>query len=409
MGIVKKQHSLLMMFSSFQMLYRFSVNIVVPFFSVILLSAGWSESNITYFFSVAALTVFLLAPAIGRISDFYSKKLIMLFGLITQVIFFILYYFFIEIMWVVYVARVIEIIGFIAITVVGFGALEDLIKSKRGLWTGIFLSFGTIGALVGPIIAGYVSELYREEFLFLLGAMASFIAMIFLFFVPLETPIKHHRDKESFLQQINPLAEIKHFISTKRMRGMAIFGILMNARAQIFAIFFPIYVIKELGYSESYLGFLLTIPIVMHLLQTPLGKFSDSISAQFGVLTGVFINCFALFFLPYINSISYLVIMLGVMGIGASLWNVSAWTLMGEYAKANNVEGKISGTYFSLAKLGGLIATLSASSLLTLFNISIMIQLFAIIILVSMIFVYFLFQPIFHHEKTPNHFIKHFS
>lgn len=407
MQLYDKENKPVVFLSIFQMLNQFSINIIVPFFSIILLSSGWSEIDITYFFSIGALAVFLFAPVFGKISDFYSKKSIMIYGLFTQALFFMIYYFFIENVALIYIARIFEMIGFIAITVVGISTLEDIIKKRRGFWTGIFMSLGTAGALLGPLIAGYISEYFQERLLFILGAIASTIALIFLMFIPIRTTQKN--PSQIKFKEVNPLAEIQHFIEQKKMRGMAILGLLMNAKNQIFIIFFPIYVIQTLELSESYLGILLTIPIIMHLFQSPLGKITDTITTQFGILTGVFVSSFALFFLPYIHSHYMLILMLLIIGLGSSLWNVSAWSLMGDYAKKNNVEGEVTGTYFSISKLGAFIATLISTVLLLYLEIEVIIQVFAIIVLLSIPIVYLLFKPIFVHSEIKEEVIQHFK
>lgn len=405
MRLYEKENAPVVFLSIFQMLNQFSINIIVPFFSIILLSSGWSETNITYFFSIASLTVFLFAPVFGKLSDIYSKKIIMICGLFTQILLFVFYFFFIENLILVYIARVLEMFGFIAITVVGISTLEDLIKKRRGFWTGIFMSLGTAGALLGPVIAGYISEYFQERLLFILGAIASTIALLFLAFIPIQTTQKI--SSQITFKEVNPLGEIQHFIEERKMRGMAILGLLMNAKNQIFVIFFPIYVIQTLNLSESYLGFLLTIPIMMHLLQSPLGKITDRITTQFGILTGVFVSSLALFFLPYIQSQYVLILMLVIIGLGSSLWNVSAWSLMGNYAKENNIGGEITGTYFSISKLGAFIATLISSLLLIFIEVETLIQIFAIIVLISIPIVYFLFKPIFYHSEIRSEVIKH--
>lgn len=409
MKLFEKKDSLLVFFSSFQMIYQFSVYLVVPFFSVILLSANWSEEEITYFFSIASFTVFLFSPAIGKISDFYSKKSIMIFGLATQALFFLVYFFLSHNVMLMYLARIVEMIGFICIAVVGLSAFEDLIKEKRGFWTGFFMTLGTLGALLGPIIAGIVSENYANNLLLLLGAIASVVAVVVLLFLPISTTKKTKKNSKISLKELNPLSEISHFIKEKKMRGMALLGLITNARGQIFTIFFPIYILKTMGYSETYLGFLLTIPILTHLFQSYLGKLADSISPQFGILFGLFLSSSALFFFPYLSSLTHIIVLLIVMGIGNSIWNVSAWSLMGDYAKKYHVEGEIVGTYFSLSKLGAFLATLSVSTILTFFSIEIMIQIFAILLIITCCFAYFLFEPIFHHEKKKNHLVAHFS
>jgi len=109
---------------------------------------------------------------------------------------------------------------------------------------------------------------------------------------------------------------------------------------------------------------------------------------------------------PYVSSITMLVLMLIVFGIGSSIWNVNTWTLMGNLGKENEIEGEINGTYMSIAKLGVFLTTLTSASLINFFGIERTLQLFSIIIFVGITITYFFFEPIFHHKKKKSHFHK---
>jgi MFS family permease len=185
---------------------------------------------------------------------------------------------------------------------------------------------------------------------------------------------------------------------------MALLGILMNSKGQIYVIFFPILIVSNLGFSETTLGIFLAIPVFLHIFQFLFGKIADSISAEFGILFGVMINGAALFFIPYVNTFIEFSALLFVMGFGGSIWNVSAWVLMGEIGKQENIEGEIVGTYASLAKIGVFISTLLSASLVGVLGISGTLQFFSVLILLGgMISIYFL-TPIFHHKKHGSYF-----
>jgi DHA1 family multidrug resistance protein-like MFS transporter len=394
-----KKNPILMKFSLFEIFYYFSIGIVVPFFSLILKDAGWSIEHITYFFSISAFTIFLLGPVIGKLADSVGKRKLIIIGLIMQFCFFLVYYFFIEHTKFIFFIRFLEIISYICIGLVSISAVEDLVKEDRGFWMGIILGIGTIGSLLGPILAGFIAQTFSKVSLFLFSLPLTIMALMIIFFFP------EFKKKKNFSKKdLNPFSEIKHFLTFRKLQGMALLGILMNSKGQIYVIFFPILIVSNLGFSETTLGIFLAIPVFLHIFQFLFGKIADSISAEFGILFGVMINGAALFFIPYVNTFIEFSAFLFVMGFGGSIWNVSAWVLMGEIGKQENIEGEIVGTYASLAKIGVFISTLLSASLVGVLGISGTLQAFAVLILLGgMISIYFL-TPIFHHKKHGSYF-----
>jgi len=396
------KNPLMTKFYSFQVLYQFSISIVVPFFSIILLSANWSTQQITYFFAISSFVVFLIAPIIGRVADEIGKKSIIYLGLILQIITFNLFYFFLENITFIYFIRIFDTISFICIGIVFFGAFEDYIKEKRGFWTGLFLGIGTIGTLIGPIIAGFIIDIYSAKFLFLISIFLVFFAILVLSILP-KMEGNHKKISKT---DLNPLSEIKHFLINKKLRGMALLGILMNSKGQIFSIFFPIFVIETLNLPVSYIGFFLSLSAFFHLFQFYFGRISDTISAEFGVMLGVFFAAGSIFMLPYVSGLYSLIILLIFYGIGSSIWNVNAWSLMTNIAKKNNMESEIIGTYSSVSKLGVFFSTIISSILVASFGIAGTLQFFSILILIGIVISYFFFEPIFHHENKKSFFHK---
>lgn len=396
-----KENTILMKFSLFQIIYYFSLGIVVPFFSLILKEGGWTLSQITYFFSISAFTIFLLGPVIGKFSDSIGKKKLIMFGLCMQFVFFLFYYFFIEHTKIIFFIRFLEIISYICIGLISISAVEELVDKKRGFWMGIILGIGTIGSLLGPILAGFVAQSFSKVSLFLFSLPLTLLALVIIFFFP-----EFQRKRNFSKKDLNPFSEIKHFLTYKKLQGMAVLGILMNSKVQIYNIFFPILIVEQLGFNESTLGFLLSIPIFLHIFQFLFGKISDSVSAEFGILLGITLNGISFFFIPYVSSFIEIASLLFIMGIGGSMWNVCAWTLMGEIAKKEHIEGEVVGTYSSIAKIGVFFSTLLSASLVGLLGIAFTLQLFAVLILIGGIITFFFFTPIFHHEKHGSYFDK---
>lgn len=401
MLLLFKENPLIMKFSLFQIIYRLSIGIIVPFFSLILNQAGWSISEITYFFSLAAFVIFFLGPIIGRVADEIGKKKVIVFGLSIQMIFFLLYYFTIDHIYLTYTIRFFEIVSFICVGVVGIGALEDLIgKRERGFFTGLILGIGTLGSLLGPVLAGYIAQYFEAKVLFLFAVPLTFLSILFILLLP-EFKLSNKKFSKS---DLNIFSEFSVFLRERKLRGMAIFGILMNSKNQIYAIFFPILIVSQMGYSESVLGYLLALPVFLHIFQFIFGKIGDAISSEFGVILGVFLAAISIFFLPFVKTLPTICFLLVVYGIGSSIWNVNAWALMGEVAKKKHIEGEIVATYSSLSKLGVFISTLVSATLVSILGIEKTLQLFGILILLSMIIVLYFFKPLFHHKKHGSYF-----
>lgn len=392
-----------LVFSSFHLVQSFAIFLVVPFLSLILLENGWKTAEITYFFAIFTFAMFLFSPIIGRISDEIGRKKVILFGIFTQAIFFLVYYFFPTNHTLLLFTRFLDGIGFACVSIVVLSAFQDLIEEKRGFWTGLFLSVGTIGSFFAPIIAGYIATWYLNKILLLIGFFFLVLSFVFLLFIPESKPKKRNVKLNDF----DPFSEIFTFLSYRKFRGMAFIGILMNSKGEIFSIFFPIYVITVLGYPEYYLGFFLAIPAFLHIFQFYFGKISDAVSSEFGVLFGVFLVSGSMVFLPHIQSLPALIILLLVYGIGGAIWNVNAWSLMSKIAKEKDIQGEVVGSYISLAKLGMFFAALVSAYLVSIFGIAQTIQLFAIIIFIANFGTYLFLKPIFHHEKITSPFGKY--
>lgn len=396
-----KENKPALIFSSFHMIQNFAHYTVIPFLSLILVSKDWATDEITYFFAIFTLALFLSAPVIGKISDEIGRKKVILIGILLQIVFFLLYYFSNNHI-IILAARFIDGIAFACISIVMGSAFQDLITEKRGFWTGLFLSIGTIGALAAPIIAGFIADFKGNEILLLLSSFLLLISFLFLIFIPEAKRERKKIQKKDF----NPLSEIKDFLKYKELQGMAILGILSNSKGQIFAIFFPIFVVETLGLPEYFVGIFVAMPTVFHVFQFYFGKISDAVSSEFGIIVGVIIFSGSMFFLPYVSQIYMLVILLLVYGIGGSIWNVNAWSLMGRIAKEKNMEGEVIGTYTSIAKIGVFFTTLVSAFLVGLMGISRTLQFFAILLMIGVGISYFFFQPIFHHDRKETHLTK---
>lgn len=398
-----KENPLTFLFSSIQISYNLATSLVIPFFSIILLKAGWSTRNISYFFSLFLFIYFLISPTVGKLSDKIGRKKLIQLGLIYEIFFFLINFFFIEKIELILILRIFDAIAAASIIIVLFGAFENSIKEKRGFLTGIFLSLATLGTLLGPIIAGFISKNYNNSYLFLISAFFYTTALFLLTYLP-ENKTKNKTKLKIKIKELNPFIEIKHFFTHKKLKAMAILGIIMSSKNQFYVVYFPIFIIQILKFNEIQLGILLAIPVFFHIFQIYFGKIADNISSEFGVLLGVFLVSSSFLFFPYMKNFYSLCLLFIIFGIGSSIWNVNAWTLMGNIAKEKNLEGEIIGTYTSISHFSMSITLFFSSYILNFISIAKTLQILAILIIITNIFAYFYLKPIFH--QNINYFKK---
>lgn len=398
-----KKNKQLLQFSSFHMLSSFAFAILLPFYSIILLEKGFTLSQVSLFFVVFSIGVILFSPIMGKLSDRHGRKKIILFGLSLETLFY-LSYFFVENQTVLLTLRFFEALAYSSIFFVMVSAFEDMISEKRGFWTGVYMSIGTIGTLLGPIIAGIISS-YSSPKILLLGSCLLIIScIIFLSLLPEKKQLKKEKTKLT----LNPISEIYHFLQDKKLRGAGIIMLLMISTIQFFSIYLPIYLIEELQLPTYYLGFLLAIPIAFELIQFYFGKITDSISSEFGIVLGIVLTASPLLFFPYVESLLGIIYILLLHGLGKSIWSINGWNLIGTKGEDLNKEGELVGTYVSLGRIGTIIVILSSTFIIEDIGIDHTIQILGIILLSSLLYVYFLFQPIFHKPQNIFHsYIKH--
>lgn len=108
---------------------------------------------------------------------------------------------------------------------------------------------------------------------------------------------------------------------------MAILGFTMHASIPSVLVFLPIYIFEDLQLSYQFVGYALFILGVTHMFQFYFGKKADSNPAKY-VIMGTLLSGIFLALLMFADTYIVLLLFLLFKGLGNSIWNVSAWTLM---------------------------------------------------------------------------------
>ena len=199
--------------------------------------------------SFAALPL-LIAIKAGKIADAIGDRLPVIFGLIGMAIGMLFPYLF-ESIWSLYVSQI--LVGtsniFIALSLQNVLG-NDATKEKRDYYFSMFALAVAGGALVGPVMGGYLADHFSYSAGFLVSMIISILLIGFAFFIPVtlkEQPTEKVSLGSSLQLVKDPLIQKALFSSA-----------LVLYSKDIFVAYFPLYG-TDIGLSTTTIGWILSI------------------------------------------------------------------------------------------------------------------------------------------------------
>jgi len=369
-------------FTEISVFFIFSVYLFNPILSPYIKSLGFSDLQISLIFSLLPISIIIFSPIVGSLSDSIGRKKVILLGIFLEIIAVLLYIY--GSSWIMIgTAKILDAIGVTTVTLITLAKIEDSLDDReRGKYTGWSLSARYLGNLIGPVVGAVVASMFfiRAPFFISLGIL--FILFLYV--------LQKEKDRKRLIKKsLNPVKDIKDFLSFKKLRGMGILGIVMHATSPAMQVFLPLFIIEELGLNISYVGYAYFFMGIMHLLQFKFGKLSDRYGAWKVLLMGCIISASGMALLPFTHSFLLLAAALLFMGTGNSMWNVSAWNLMSRIGESAKEEGEIVTSYVSIAKIGAFLSFILSGFFVTYFGIKPLFIANSIIVLIGVFASYF--------------------
>jgi len=367
-----------------QFLIAFCYSMFSAILSPYLKSIGFSNIMLGIIFSITPLISILVAPVVGKMSDRVGRREIILFAVVFSMFGFYLYtlnpYF-------VFAGRVLHALGWVTTTVVFLSWFEDHSDNeKRGKETGIFMSLGTVGRMLGPFIAGIMAD----ELFVLAPFYTAIILMGVLALMILKTKPKAHSNIQR--TDFNLIEDMKFFWSKRSLRGNAFLGFAVNATIPLIEIFLPLYIISEFGLSYGYIGIAIFFYFVPGVFQFYYGKIADRITSKTMLIFSVLLKACALILLYFSKDFVVFILCLALAGLGGAMFSTSGWTYLSKIGEFNKKEGEVVGSYLSFAKLGDFISTLASGFIVTLYGIPSLFLIYSAILVIGVI-VFVLHHP----------------
>ncbi|MBN1175989.1 MFS transporter [Candidatus Woesearchaeota archaeon] len=202
-------------------------------------------------------------------------------------------------------------------------------------------------------------------------------------------------------KDLNPFTDVKEMLSYPKLRKLAFIGALANITTPLMILVIPFVIIEKMGLTNAQLSVAVFMMGAAHILQLFAGQVADKIGKRRTIAIGLTISSIGLFGLFLAPTYEIILVALFVKAVGGSLFNISMWSYMSDIAEANNIEGKVVGSYSSISRITITISFALGGFLLGILGVKIFLLYGFFIFLPVIIFSKMLFGKRMPLKKTP--------
>ena len=329
--------------------------IIIPLLPYYAEHFGANPSEVTLLMASYSLMQLIFSPILGRISDIYGRKKILVLCLIGSAISYFLLYFATNFALVLFARSVAGLFG--STTAIANAYVTETTSSiNRSKGMGLIGAAFGLGLVFGPVIGGYfgggdINNIdYKTPFFF--AFVVAIISCLLAYFILIE-PKKRNKQFIS----INFLDSFKDLIDLFKIPALLFLIILSFLITFSFAGFettFALWTERAMNWASRQTGYAFTFTaLLVALIQ---GVFIGKLTKKFGELKLLITSCFlmllGLFFITLsVQDLFYLTIALSILGISVGLGNPSLNSLL-----SKNLNKNIIGTSFGVVQSVGSLA-----------------------------------------------------
>ncbi len=310
-----------------------------------------------------AISQFIAAPILGRLSDRYGRRPILLICLLGSAI----GYFIFGIggaLWILYISRIID--GFTGGNVSIATAIVTDISSVKERTKNLGLigaAFG-LGFIIGPVIGGVLSQISLAAPAYAAGIFALAAAVAGYFILPESLPLENRNFNTIKLNELNPLASIGKFLTRSMLGILLLVFIIVNFVFNGFTITFPVFTISEFNIDPLNIGGLLFVSgIVIAIVQGGLiGKLASRFGDKNLLMSGIIILAIGFVLFSFANFFWMLYPILGLISLGVGLITPTLNSQISKIVPPQEI-GEVFGVSTSLNSLMTVLGPLAAGLL----------------------------------------------
>ncbi len=156
--------------------------IVIPILPLLVTNSGGGTVLVGAIIASFSLFQFLFGPILGRLSDKYGRRPVLILSSILNSASYFLIFIFPQI-WVLFLARMLAGIGSANISVAQAYIADSTKTHERTKALGMMGAIFGLGFIVGPLLGGFVSQQFSISTAFAIPAVLSLINAVLIFFI----------------------------------------------------------------------------------------------------------------------------------------------------------------------------------------------------------------------------------
>ncbi len=311
-----------------------SYNLVrMPVLSLFAKSLGASPEAIGFIVAASTLTgVFLKWPA-GALSDLYDRRWLLLVGLLAFAIPPFLYQFVSEVRWLV-ALRFAHGMATAVFAPIALAVVADLCRDARGAAYGSYTAATQAGAMLGPLLGGWLVVAVGFPTAFVTAGVMGAIAVLLFLLMKLPPQIPRVSSGTGTAAVLSDMARGARTVlgNVRVVVTSATDGARQVANGALMA-FLPIYVVG-IGLDAAQAGVLFGVQSVTSFVSRPtMGWASDRIGRRPLILLGLVVCAGSLAAIPFTTSFVGLMALSAFFGFGEAIVNASAAALVADLSE----------------------------------------------------------------------------
>jgi len=225
--------------------------IVIPILPLLIKQIGGGTVLVGTIISIFSLFQFLFAPILGRLSDKYGRKpVLILSSFLNSMSYFLI--FFSQQIWILALARILAGIGSANISVAQAYIADTSASHERTKKLGFIGAAFGLGFIVGPVLGGIVSSQFSIQAAFLVPAILSLIntGLIFLILPESNKVLQKHIKIELFNLRVT-----REVLKPKNIAFLLLLFFFVNFALSLIIGVFSLLGQAKFGWNESQNGY----------------------------------------------------------------------------------------------------------------------------------------------------------
>lgn len=282
--------------------------------------------------------------------------------------------------FVVLIAVVVTVLHTLRITSFGILVKEDSGKRQLSRNEGLMYTFMNFAWLIGPLIAGIISEKYGVSLIFVLSAVFILASLLFFRISKIKDPGIKEREHP------NVLRNFKDFFKDKDRRLAYILGGGVNFWWSLIYIFIPVFIIEN-GLHIKWVGyFLFAVAIPLIVFSYYFSKLAGKVGFRKIFRIGFLIPCLIAILCFFVGNIYLVLLALAFASIGLSMLEATTESYFFDVLKRKE-ELRFYGPYNTTIDVNHFVSRLFPSLLLLFFPFKFIFLLYGLVM-----FIFFLFS-----------------